>query len=121
MYQVEMMLILAVCAGVSLDRLEFFRSLFEARRGWVTLLQMPPVLHLAVNLLLTARAVGERAIVEPIRAAETESLRTYMDRPGPVFTVQYDAQGREAIVLPPTPGRRHSQQLPPAETPDWTL
>jgi hypothetical protein len=90
-YQVEMMLLLTMCAGVTLDRLDFFPSVFEARRTWVTLLQMPLLLHVSLNLLLTARAIGERALIEPLRRAETEDLKPYVDRPGRVFSGQYDS------------------------------
>jgi len=90
-YQVEMMLVLTICAGVALDRLELFPSLMESRRTWVTLLQLPLLLHVVLNLLLTARTVGERAILETLRREETAALKPFVDRPGPLYSVQYDS------------------------------
>ncbi len=94
-YQVEMMLALAICAGCALDHLEFFPSLFTARRTWVTLLQMPLLLHVALNVLLTARVVAERVILEPFKAQETAILKPFVDRPGRVLSVQYDSLVQE--------------------------
>lgn len=90
-YQVEMMLALAICAGCALDELDFFGSLFTSRRTWVTLLQMPLLLHVALNVLLTFRIVAERAILEPVRAQETAALMPYVSKPGRVLSVQYDS------------------------------
>lgn len=90
-YQVEMMLALAICAGCALDQLAFFPSLFTARQTWVTLLQMPLLLHVALNVLLTVRVVAERVIREPFKALETNVLRAYVHRPGRVLSVQYDS------------------------------
>ncbi|MBY0504767.1 MAG: glycosyltransferase family 39 protein [Bryobacteraceae bacterium] len=90
-YQLEMMLVMAMCAGVTLDRLDFFPRLFNGRRHWVTLLQIPLALHLILNLLLIARTVAERAILQPFKERETIALRPYLERPGRVFSVQYDS------------------------------
>jgi hypothetical protein len=102
-YQIEMMLVFAICAGVALDRLDFFDSIFTGRRSWVTLLQMPLVLHLAVNLLLTGRGVAERALEEPAKARETAALQPFVSRPGKLFLGQYDplVQYRGSIDIEP--------------------
>ena len=86
-----MMLVLSICAGSALDQLDFFPSLFTARRTWVTLLQMPLLLHVALNVLLTVRVLAERAILEPFKAQETAVLKPYVERPGRVLSVQYDS------------------------------
>ncbi len=90
-YQVEMSVALAMCAAVGLDRLEFFSVLFSARRQWITLLQIPLLLHVGLNLLLTARVVAERALMEPYKRAETETLRPFVERPGRLFSTHYDS------------------------------
>lgn len=90
-YQIETMLVLVMCAAVSLDRLEFFPSLFAARRTWVTMLQLPLLLHLAVNLLLTARVIAERAILEPFKHRETMAMKPFVDRPGRLLSGHYDS------------------------------
>jgi hypothetical protein len=90
-YQVEMMLVLAMCAAYALDRLAFFPCVFEGRRTWVTLLQLPLLLHVALNVLMTARIIAERAILEPFKRQETIALKPFVNRTGPLFSVQYDA------------------------------
>jgi hypothetical protein len=90
-YQLEMMLALSMCAGSALDQLDFFSSLFTARRTWVTLLQLPLLLHVALNVTLTARMVAERALLEPFKRSETEALQRYVEKSGPILSVQYDS------------------------------
>ncbi len=102
-YQMEMMLVLSLCAGTALGQIEFFPSLFSARRTWVTLLQMPLLLHVALNILLSLRTAGERAVFEPIRQQETETLKPYTTRPGRLLSVHYDSlvQDRGSIEVEP--------------------
>ena len=102
-YQIEMMLVLCMCAGSALDQLDFFPSLFTARRSWVTLLQMPLLLHVALGVLLTARVVAERALFEPFKRQETMALRPYVERPGRLLSVQCDSlvQYRGRIEVEP--------------------
>jgi hypothetical protein len=90
-YQVEMMLVLTMCAASTLDRVQFFSKLFSARRTWITLLQVPLLLHVAVNLLLTARTVVERTAMEAIKRQETLALKPYVDRPGLLLSAHYDS------------------------------
>ena len=90
-YQIEMMLALTMCAASALAELDFFPSLFAGRRTWVTLLQVPLLLHVVVNVLLTARVVAERALLEPERSQETAALKPYVDRPGRVLSGHYDS------------------------------
>jgi hypothetical protein len=90
-YQIEMMLALSMCAAYALAELEFFPSLFAGRRTWVTLLQVPLLLHVVVNGLLTARVVAERALLEPARSEETAALKPYVAGPGRVLSAHYDS------------------------------
>ncbi len=90
-YQLEMMLVLCMCAGCALDQLAFFRSLLSARRTWVTLLQVPLLLHVVLNVTLTARTVVERAVLEPFKRRETEALKPFINRPGRILSAQFDS------------------------------
>jgi hypothetical protein len=90
-YQLELMLALCMCAGCALDQLAFFGSLFSARRTWVTLLQVPLLLHVVLNVTLTARTVVERAVLEPFKRRETEALKPFIDRPGRILSAQFDS------------------------------
>jgi Dolichyl-phosphate-mannose-protein mannosyltransferase len=102
-YQIEMMLVLSMCAACALDRVDFFPSLFSARQTWVTLLQVPLLLHVVLNLLLTARAVAVRAAFDSIKGQETAALKPYVDRPGRLLSGHYDSlvQYRGRIEVEP--------------------
>ncbi len=77
-YQLEMTLLLAIAAGVGLGQMGFFPAVIANRRTPITLLQIPIVLHIALNLTLTARTAAERAVFESVKTAEIESLRPYL-------------------------------------------
>ncbi|MCX6020861.1 MAG: hypothetical protein NTZ05_03860, partial [Chloroflexi bacterium] len=74
-YQLEMTLLLALAAGVGLDQMGFFSSVISNRRTAITLLQIPIVLHVALNLTLTARTAAERAAFDSAKTADIEALR----------------------------------------------
>lgn len=90
-YQIEMMILLCMCAAASLAEANFFLALFEARRDWLTLMQAPLLLHVLVNLILTGRALAERTLLEPLRREETAALRPYLTQPGRVLSEHYDS------------------------------
>ncbi len=77
-YQLEMTLLLAIAAAAGLGHMGFFRAVIANRRTPITLLQIPIVLHVALNLTLTARTAAERAVFESVKTAEIESLRPYL-------------------------------------------
>jgi len=76
-YQLEMTLLLALAAGVGLDQMGFFSAVISNRRTAITLLQIPIVLHVALNLTLTARTAAERAVFDSAKTADIEALRPY--------------------------------------------
>jgi hypothetical protein len=92
-----------MCAACSLDQLGFFPSLFAARSTWVTMLQVPLLLHVFLNLLLTARIVMERAAFDSIKGDEAAALEPYVNRPGRLLSVHYDSlvQYRGRIEVEP--------------------
>ena len=103
-YQLETMLLLSWCAAWSLHHLNFFPLLFRGDRGWVTLLQIPLLLHAAVNVLGTGNSLIERYGFEELRRAETAAFRPILNStPGRVLSVQIDPllqTGRQIIVEP---------------------
>ncbi len=103
-YQMETMVILAWCAAWSLHRLDFFPLLFRADRGWVTLLQIPLFLHMAVNLTNTGNSMFERIGFEDLRRVETAQIRPFLEATTePVISVQIDPllqTGRRIDVEP---------------------
>jgi hypothetical protein len=90
-YQIEMMLVLSLCAACTLHQVDFFAKVFSGSRAWATLLQIPLLLHVAVNLFLTGRIIAERAILEPLKKQEAEALRPFVDRSGRLLSVHYDS------------------------------
>lgn len=90
-YQIESMFVLSICAASALDQLDFFPGIFESRKTWVTLLQMPLLLHVALNLVVTGRIIAERALIEPLRRNETLALKSLVTRPGRIISVDYDS------------------------------
>lgn len=90
-YQIETMLLLAMCAACALDRLDYFPKLFRQDRGWVTLLNIPLLLHVVLNLVLTGNVLAARVLMEPQKAAESAALLPYLQAGGPVLTSQFNA------------------------------
>ncbi len=90
-YQLETMTVLCLCTGLSLRRLDFFPRLLRRDPGWVTLLQIPILLYLVLNVALATKTVFERAVLEGVRRQEAVALGPYLDRAeGPVLSVQID-------------------------------
>lgn len=77
-YLMEFNLALALCAAVSLARLRFFPSLFESRQNAVTLLGLPLLLYLVLNLALSVGASVNRWALAPVKRAEREALGPYL-------------------------------------------
>jgi hypothetical protein len=90
-YQIETMLLLALCAACALDRLEYFPKLFRQDRGWVTLLNIPLLLHVVLNVVLTGNVLASRVLMEPQKAAESAALMPYLQPRGRVLTSQFNA------------------------------
>lgn len=90
-YQIETVLLISLWAACSLDRLQFFPKLFRQDRGWVTLLNIPLLLHVVLNVVLTANVLAARVLMEPQKAAESAALMPYLQPGGPVLTSQFNA------------------------------
>jgi hypothetical protein len=103
-YQIETILLLGLCSGWSLYRLDFFPLWLRRDPGWVTLLQIPLLLHIAISLSLTGKTIFERNVLDSLRRQEMAALRPYLstDR-GRVLSVQIDPllqTGRRIEVEP---------------------
>jgi hypothetical protein len=90
-YQIEMLLLLALCAACTLDRLQFFEKLESGDTSWVTLLQIPLLLQIVLNIGLTFKMAVVRVEHERQFRKETAILMPVLaSRPGPLLTWQYD-------------------------------
>ena len=91
-YQLEMVVALSLCAAWTLHELNFFPLLFRHDPGWVTLLEIPLLLQLVMNPLVSGQALLERAAFELARRAEAVQLEPYFSaNPGRVLCVEMDA------------------------------
>jgi hypothetical protein len=90
-YQLELFLALALCAGWTLDRLQFYPILFRGGQSNVTLLQLPLVLYAILNLGIGVKTLVSRIALEPVRRRELAELRPLLDNArGPVISMQLD-------------------------------
>lgn len=90
-YQLEPLTVLALCSAWSLDRLGFFAKVFRADSGAVTLLQIPLIFSLVMNLAISGKVLVARAGAELMRRDEYAALRPYFDASrGPVLSVEID-------------------------------
>jgi len=53
-YQIESTVLLILCGCVALHSLNFFALLFRGSKTWITLLQIPLVMHVVLNYRITA-------------------------------------------------------------------
>ncbi len=103
-YQLETMMTLGICAGWTLHRLDFFPLFFRSDKGWVTLLQLPLLLHVVFNLLMSGNVAAARIVRDQVRQHELEAIRPYLaPERGRVLAVQMDSllAVRGRIVVEP--------------------
>lgn len=91
-YQLEMVVVLSLCAAWTLHELNFFSLFFRHDPGWVTLLEIPLLLQLVMNPLVSGQALLERAAYEIAQRAEAVQLEPYFSASrGRVLCVEMDA------------------------------
>lgn len=88
-YQMETMLVLCLCTGCALDSTGFFSKLGTNDRSWITLLQLPLLLHITVNTAISGQTLIERIVLEGIRRNEVTALLPYLAG-GRVLSTQLD-------------------------------
>jgi len=90
-YQIETMTMLGICAAWTLHRLDFFPLFFRSDKSWVTLLQLPLLLHVVFNLLVSGNVNASRIMRDQVRRQELEAIRPYLEpERGRVLAVQMD-------------------------------
>jgi hypothetical protein len=94
-YQIETTALLAICAGVALHELNFFKLYFAGSKSAVTLLLLPAAIHLAVGFRVAPNVVIFRAALERARNLQVEALRPYVPaKGGLVLATDYNAMVR---------------------------
>ncbi len=88
-YHLETMVVLGICAGWTLHQLRFFPLSFRGSPSAVTLLQIPLLFHIVLNLVISGRVLLEKAVSETLHRAEYAQLQPYLaaDR-GRILSVQ---------------------------------
>jgi hypothetical protein len=93
-YQIEPTVVLIVCASVALSSLKFFDLCFLGSKSWITLLQIPLLVHLVLNYRITVPSavggVGKELSLRPQIAA----LEPYFADGGRVVSTDVNAMVR---------------------------
>lgn len=89
-YQIETAVVLVVCACASLHALDFFPLVFRGSKCWITLLQIPLVIHLVLNFRITGPFLAARFARERQFRQETAALRPYLADNGRVISTDID-------------------------------
>lgn len=121
-YQIESNIVLILCAAIALDELDFFSLVFQGSKRWVTLLQIPLAVHLAVNLRIGANLAVSRYGNEQAFRTQIAALRPYLGDRGRLLSSDYNSMARlrgeievepliyselvDAKVIDPEPVRR---------------
>jgi hypothetical protein len=94
-YQIESTLLLAVCAGIGLHEIQFFKLYFERSKSWITLLLIPLALHMSIGYRVSANSLLARLMNEKLQRAKIDQLRPYVERSrGLVLATDYSAMVR---------------------------
>lgn len=93
-YQIESDVLLPLCAAIALDQLGFFPLTFQGSKRWITMLQIPLALHLAVNLRIGGNLLLSRIANEQQFRAQISLLRPYLDGGGRLLSVDYNSMAR---------------------------
>jgi hypothetical protein len=94
-YQIETTVMLAICASIGVNELNFFPLLFQGSKKWVTLLLLPLAVHTAVGYRATVNTVILRWAEENAWRASIEELRPYVPPTGGlVLSTNYNTMVR---------------------------
>jgi hypothetical protein len=90
-YQLEFTILLILCTSLSLHALDFFTFSFRRTRTWVTLLQLPLGVFLAVNYRTSAALLLSRFAGEQQNRIEVAAIANSLADGGPVLSADYNA------------------------------
>jgi hypothetical protein len=94
-YQLELSAILAICAPIGLQRLEFLNLHFAGSKSWITLLILPLGVHAAVGVRSSANIFLARVADEQGFRAEIDGLRPFVPASGGrVISTDFNAMVR---------------------------
>ena len=85
-YQIESTILLILCACVALHSLNFFELLFRRSKSWITLLQIPLIIHLVLNYRIAALGLVEGIPREQKFRAQVAAVAPYLADGGRVIS-----------------------------------
>jgi len=90
-YQLESIVLAAVCACVCLHAMEFFPLLRMGSKHWITLLPIPLGIHMLINFRMTEANLVERAARELAFRSQITALRPHFDETRRVISADVNA------------------------------
>jgi hypothetical protein len=94
-YQIELTVLLGVCAAIGLHEIDFFPLYFNRSKSWITLLLLPVAVHVAVGLRVAVNTTIARVVNEKVAQSQVDALRPYVASVGGlVLSTDYNAMVR---------------------------
>jgi hypothetical protein len=90
-YHVESAVLFIVCACVSLHQLDFFNSVFLGRKTWVTLLQLPLLIHMVNNVRIVIPFFQTRIVSEYEVNRFSRNLEKYLTAKDPILAADFNS------------------------------
>lgn len=90
-YHLESAVLLAICVSVSLHSLDFFTSMFLSRKTWVTLLQVPLLIHTVNNVRIMIPFFQSRFVQEYEMEALSRNLGKHLQDKQPILAMDFNS------------------------------
>ncbi len=98
-YQLEVFALLSIASGVALHRLDFFKRLMASDASWITLLQIPLLFYLVLNVALSGRTAFERLVRNQMWREQSALLEPYLNHGGKVLSVEINPLARRGMGI----------------------
>lgn len=93
-YQIEMTILLALCAALGVDAIGYFGYLLRNSRTWITLLHLPLAIHLVLNFRIAVPFMIGRAVKEQMFRQQIAALKPWVPTSGRVVSTDTNAMVR---------------------------
>jgi hypothetical protein len=93
-YQIETTIVLVLCAALGVHACGYFDHVFRGSRAWVTLLQLPLLIHMVLNFRITFPFLLARVAKEQMFRQQVEGLRPWVRSSGVVLSTDINAMVR---------------------------
>lgn len=93
-YQIETTIVLVLCAALGVHACGYFDHVFRGSRAWVTLLQLPLLIHMVLNFRITFPFLLARVAKEQMFRQQVEGLKPWVPGTGLVVSTDINAMVR---------------------------